>query len=84
MQCANFEKNSSDIALSKNVHFNATPITLGALNITGVSGSNNISFCRVLGTIMYGAEENNTLNFEVWLPEPVDYNGRYISVGKFL
>ena len=42
--------------------------------------SNTKPLCRVVGQIPYG--ENNTLNFEVWLPEAEDYNQRYLSVGK--
>ena len=41
--------------------------------------SNTKPLCRVVGQIPYG--ENNTLNFEVWLPEADVYNERYISVG---
>ena len=41
--------------------------------------SNTKPLCRVVGQIPYG--ENNTLNFEVWLPEAESYNERYLSVG---
>lgn len=41
--------------------------------------SNTKPLCRVVGQIPYG--ENNTLNFEVWLPEAGSYNQRYLSVG---
>jgi hypothetical protein len=41
--------------------------------------SNTKPLCRVVGQIPYG--ENNTLNFEVWLPESESYNERYLSVG---
>lgn len=49
---------------------------VAAQNITEI---NTATFCRVVGLMPYGP--NNTLNFEVWLPENENYNGRYLSVG---
>lgn len=46
-----------------------------------VTVNNNATFCRVVGVIPYGP--NNTLNFEVWLPEADSYNERYLSVGTY-
>lgn len=80
-QCSNFS--SLNITLPDNVHLiNTTSVDSGALNITGVTGVNSSPFCRVLGTISYGAKGNDTLRFEVWLPDAT-YNGRYLSVGEF-
>lgn len=59
---------------------------VGGLNLTELLGSpepgtNNISLCRVVGTIAYGESRNDTLTFELWLPDNTNYNGRYLSVG---
>lgn len=49
-----------------------------ALNLSGTF--NSVPFCRVAGGIPY--PENNSVLFEVWLPEEESYNGRYLSIGK--
>lgn len=59
----------------------------GTANISNVAAqnlttSNAFTFCRVVGRMPYGP--NNTLNFEVWLPEAESYNDRYLSVGAYL
>lgn len=59
---------------------NATSIAAGMLTIDEVS--NTISFCRVFAVTPYPA--NNTLVYEVWLPDDVDYNGRFLAVGKHM
>lgn len=74
--------------LGGRLQLNATSIAVGGLDLsalpgeTGVSGTNNVSFCRVMGRIAYGRQRNDTLNFELWLPDSSDYNERYLSVGK--
>ena len=65
----------------KNYVVESTLVHAGALNITDVPGSNNFTFCRVLGSIPYGT--NDTINFEVWLPSASEYNERYLSVGEY-
>ena len=40
---------------------------------------NSVPFCRLSGSIPYTG--NNSVLFEVWLPERESYNGRYLSVG---
>jgi hypothetical protein len=54
---------------------------VSAVAAQNVTESNNATFCRVIGVIPYGS--NNTLNFEVWLPEAENYNERYLSVGTY-
>ncbi|KAF3039423.1 hypothetical protein E8E12_009311 [Didymella heteroderae] len=53
---------------------------ISAVAAQNVTENNLATFCRVIGVIPYGA--NNTLNFEVWLPELESYNERYLSVGN--
>ncbi|PLB46095.1 putative feruloyl esterase B precursor [Aspergillus steynii IBT 23096] len=46
-----------------------------------VSGTwNSIPFCRLQGSIPYPI--NNSVLFELWLPDNETYNGRYLSVGN--
>jgi len=59
----------------------STLIAEKTLNIS--SSLNTFAFCRVIAKIAYGSNANDTLNFEVWLPDPEDYNGRFMAVGKF-
>ena len=54
---------------------------ISAVAAQNVTETNAASFCRVVGLMPYGP--NNTLNFEVWLPENEKYNGRYLSVGTY-
>lgn len=54
---------------------------ISAVTSQNVTESNNATFCRVIGVISYGP--NNTLNFEVWLPDTESYNERYLSVGTY-
>lgn len=58
-----------------------------SLNISSIV--NEISLCWVQGTIKYSAESdkldasgNNTLTWELFLPDPAKYNGRYLMTGK--
>ena len=45
-----------------------------------VSG-NNYEYCQVIGKVAYA--DNNTLNFQVYLPDATAYTGRFMAVGKF-
>jgi len=54
---------------------------ISAVAAQNITETNTASFCRVIGLMPYGP--NNTLHFEVWLPENEDYNGRYLSVGTY-
>ncbi|KAK2007652.1 tannase and feruloyl esterase [Colletotrichum eremochloae] len=63
-------------------------LTLGAvetafvpINFLNVSGTfNSVAFCRVNGSVPY--PENNTVFFEVWLPDTDVYNSRFLAVGN--
>jgi hypothetical protein len=54
---------------------------ISAVAAQNITETNTASFCRVIGLMPYGP--NNTLNFEVWLPEHENYNRRYLSVGTY-
>lgn len=82
--CDELPKHQHRIGLSEDVHIDASVVNVGALTFPNVTLLNSYSACRIIGKIAYGAEKNNTLNFEVWLPESSDYNGRYMSVGRFI
>lgn len=59
---------------------NATHVPAHALNVTGVF--NAVPLCRVVGETTY-AGGNNSVLFEVWLPDAAAYNDRFMVVGKF-
>lgn len=80
--CACLEGLGADIGISGDVQYSASTVSAHALNLTGVEGTNDIEICRIEGSMAYGAEKNNTLHFEVWLPESSAYKGRYLSVGE--
>lgn len=59
-------------------------VPAGELVIGNTTINNTLSFCQVSGKIKYGGENDSEfiLNFQLWLPDAGDYNGRYLSVGK--
>src|SRR5262245_25420605 len=64
-----------------------TTITSAALVTSGtlapsptVSLTNLPAFCRVQGVSRPTADSN--INFEVWLPQPANWNGRFLSSGE--
>ncbi|KAJ4394785.1 hypothetical protein N0V93_004005 [Gnomoniopsis smithogilvyi] len=57
---------------------NSTHVAADRLSIGGVA--NTIPFCRVFASLPYAL--NNSLVYEVWLPDAAQYNGRYLSVGN--
>lgn len=59
---------------------NATDVAPGALNLSKIV--NSVAFCRVQGRLVYGAEGNDTLFWELFLPSTGVYNGNYMAVGK--
>lgn len=67
-----------------NEQFNATPVAAHSLEVAGKVYNNTLPLCRVSGAINYGSNKNDTLLFEVWLPDATRYNGRYISVGEMV
>lgn len=79
--CASLQKNGQYVIDSHLVRAEglAHISRVTAQNVTDVNLS---TFCRVIGRIPYGP--NNTLNFEVWLPDTESYNERYISVGELV
>ena len=58
---------------------NSTLVPIGGLNVSNTV--NQVSFCQVLGSVAYG--DNETLNFQLWLPDEKIYQGRFMAVGKF-
>ena len=68
------------LRLSEGVHYNASLVRIGELNV-GTVDINQLALCRVVGYIDYGRTGNHTLNFELWLPERTKYNGRYVAMG---
>lgn len=45
----------------------------------------NESYCRVTGGVEYGIRDQsakNTVDFELFLPSPKSFNGRFMVVGK--
>jgi hypothetical protein len=59
---------------------NSTFVPIGALSISNTF--NQVSFCQVLGSVAYGG--NETLNFQLWLPDEGIYQGRFMRVGKLI
>lgn len=55
----------------------ATLIPSGGLNVSNVL--NNISFCQVVANVPYAP--NDTLSFQLWLPDESIYQGRFMAVG---
>lgn len=47
------------------------------------SSADRISYCRVSGSVAYG-ERDNSVRFELWLPEQKSYNNRFMVVGELL
>lgn len=58
---------------------NSSYVTVDGLSVNGVN--NTIPFCRVFATTHYGL--NDSVVYQVWLPDTPQYNGRYLSVGKY-
>ncbi|KAJ5973032.1 uncharacterized protein N7479_002950 [Penicillium vulpinum] len=64
----------------------ATVFSSGSLNSSGII--NELTLCRVQGTITYDIEDTpvlnspNTLTWELYLPITSEYNGRFIVVGN--
>jgi hypothetical protein len=65
----------------------AVEVPPNSLNIS--STVNKVSLCWVQGTIKYSAENdkldasgNNTLTWELFLPDSAKYNGRYLMIGR--
>lgn len=74
-QCEGLQSNISGDSI-----INSTYISAGSLNVDGVN--NAIPFCRVFSTTSYAV--NDSVVWQIWLPDTLQYNGRYVSVGKYL
>ncbi|KAK4063063.1 hypothetical protein Trihar35433_8858 [Trichoderma harzianum] len=62
---------------------NVTYIPTGAISLSNLSPTNltnTAAFCRVFASVPY--PKDNHVSFEVWLPDKVNYNDRFISVGN--
>ncbi|KAH8423685.1 uncharacterized protein LDX57_001442 [Aspergillus melleus] len=53
-------------------------VDVHGMNVSGTL--NSIPFCRLQGSVAYPS--NNSVNFELWLPDNETYNGRYLSGGN--
>ncbi|KAM0500928.1 hypothetical protein ACHAP8_004647 [Fusarium lateritium] len=65
------------------VEHNATILSttyhaVGALNISGTH--NKIPFCEICASVQYG--NNNSLIFELWLPDANHYASRFMAIGN--
>jgi len=83
LQCSDLEGLRAEAGIPYGTDFNATRVAAGALVAGGTPMNNTVPLCRIQGAMSYGCRGNDTLLFEVWLPEGCAYNGRYISVGGF-
>jgi hypothetical protein len=59
---------------------NSTLVPPDALNISGVT--NEIAFCQIFGYVTYG--RNETLNFQLWLPDERIYEQRFMAIGQYI
>jgi hypothetical protein len=59
---------------------NSTLVPRDALNISGVT--NEIAFCQIFGYVTYG--RNETLNFQLWLPDERIYEQRFMAIGQYI
>jgi feruloyl esterase len=69
------------LTLENSTITSATLVTSGTLAPSAtVSLANLPAFCRVQGVSKPSADSN--INFEVWLPQPADWNGKFLSSGE--
>lgn len=57
---------------------NSTAVPANSLNISGEA--NTAPFCRLFAQVPYPT--NNSVLFEIWMPDPEAYNGRFLALGK--
>ena len=75
-------QNCSTFAASLSKSFAGQKITIfNATLVLANSTSNDYEYCQVVGKVAYG--NNDTLNFQVYLPEATAYTGRFMAVGLF-
>ena len=58
---------------------NSTLVPEGGVEVLNVT--NALAFCRVFGQVSYGG--NDTLNFQLWMPDVLAYEGRFMAVGEY-
>ena len=81
--CGNFV--STDLGPGYNISEGVT-FSPGSLNSSGII--NELSLCRVQGTVSYGSNAApdpngpHILTWELFLPISSEYNGRFMTVGK--
>ncbi|KAL7625269.1 hypothetical protein AAE478_004485 [Parahypoxylon ruwenzoriense] len=76
--CSKFASSLQGIGDAGATILNATHIPANTFNASGTF--NAVPACRLIGRIPYA--RNNSVVFELWLPETGDYNGRFLAVGN--
>lgn len=77
--CSAFAGNATlSFARSSTVITNSFFVPVGSLNVSNIT--NIFALCQVTGKVKYGG--NETLNFEIWLPDVNAYTGRFMAVGR--
>lgn len=79
--CSSLVDDASSLLLGYNTTLtSSTPIPVGSMIVLG-AGANEVAFCQVVGSVAYGG--NETLNFQLWLPDTSIYERRFMAVGTF-
>ncbi|KAF8852697.1 tannase and feruloyl esterase [Acephala macrosclerotiorum] len=73
--CSTFAQDFTESVAS----YNAT-ITNSTLVLANSAAGNNYTFCKIFGQVTY--EGNNTLNFQLYLPDAPAWTGRFMAVGN--
>jgi feruloyl esterase len=77
MACADLTR----LTVENSTITSATLVMSGTLAPSATISLTNLpSFCRVQGVSKPSADSN--INFEVWLPQPADWNGKFLSSGE--
>lgn len=74
--CSTFAQDYSESVASQN----ATIIN-STLILANSAAGNNFTFCMVFGQVAY--EGNNSLNFQLYLPDATAWTGRFVAVGNY-
>ena len=65
--------------LAKTFAGQTTTIVNATLIPANSTSGNEYEYCQVIGKVAYGG--NNTLNFQLYLPDATAYTGRFMAVG---
>ena len=76
--CSSFAKSLALVDYNA-TFLNATDYPVDTLNVTNTY--NNIPFCGIYASISYGTG-NDSLIFALWLPDPSQYEHRFMAVGN--